>query len=55
MVQVTHIHQHIFLEISDPLNQLAAENHKVFNEYLWMDVYVKGEYPDVAVKGTQKE
>ncbi|HBY90421.1 glycoside hydrolase family 1 protein [Ruoffia tabacinasalis] len=39
---------------SDPLNQLAAENHKVFNEYLWMDVYVKGEYPDVAVKYLKK-
>ncbi|MFL2131242.1 glycoside hydrolase family 1 protein [Ruoffia sp. FAM 20858] len=39
---------------SDPLNQLAAENHKVFNEYLWMDVYVKGEYPDVAVEYLKK-
>ena len=39
---------------SDPINQLAAENHRVFNEYLWMDVYVKGEYPDVAVKYLKK-
>lgn len=35
---------------SDPMNQLAAENHRVFNEYLWMDVYVRGEYPTVAHK-----
>lgn len=35
---------------SDPLNQLAAENHRAFNEYLWMDVYVRGEYPTPAVK-----
>lgn len=35
---------------SNPLNQLAAENHRVFNEYLWMDVYVRGEYPIPVLK-----
>ena len=33
---------------SDPLNQLAAQNHEEFNAHLWMDVYVFGKYPSVV-------
>ncbi|WP_368646119.1 glycoside hydrolase family 1 protein [Alkalibacterium putridalgicola] len=35
---------------SHPLNQLAAENNEEFNAHLWMDIYVRGEYPSVVWK-----
>lgn len=35
---------------SQPLNQLAAENNEAFNAHLWMDIYVRGEYPSVVWK-----
>lgn len=35
---------------ANPLNQLAAENREEINAYFWMDVYVYGRYPKMAMK-----
>lgn len=35
---------------SKPENQLAADNNETFNAHFWMDVYVFGKYPKLAMK-----
>ncbi|MBM6614286.1 glycoside hydrolase family 1 protein [Desemzia sp. RIT804] len=35
---------------SKPENQLAADNNETFNAHFWMDVYVFGKYPKLALK-----
>lgn len=35
---------------SDPMNIIAAENAEEMTAHFWMDVYVYGEYPRVALK-----
>ena len=35
---------------SRPENQLAADNNETFNAHFWMDIYVFGKYPKLALK-----
>lgn len=35
---------------SKPENQLAADNNETFNAHFWMDIYVFGKYPKLALK-----